>query len=55
MSDTNHSENKGQQMSEFTEKSKQQIKTYVGYEVSPNESSKLKKHSNSKKAQSIKI
>ena len=42
-------------MSEFIEKSKQQIKTYVGYEVPPNESSKLKNHSNSKKAQSIKI
>lgn len=27
----------------------------MGYEVHPNESSKLKKHSNSKKAQSIKI
>lgn len=42
-------------MSEFIEKSKQQIKTYVGCEVPPNESNQLKKHSNTKKAQSMKI
>ena len=42
-------------MSEFIEKSKPQIKTYVGCEVPTNESNKLKKHSNTKKTQSMKI
>lgn len=42
-------------MSEFIEKSKQQMKTYVGCEVPANESNKLKKHSNTKKTQSMKI
>lgn len=55
MSDTSLSENEWQEMSEFIEKSKQQMKTYVGCEVPAHESNKLKKHYNTKKTQSMKI